>query len=538
MKKMNHSGSPFGLAVLLLLLAGVVSCTDHFTELNTPPHQITAENVDAALLGQAFAYSQYEGMFGDGSPLQTSQSHYGDLFAQYFAQTAENFDSDQFLSLGRRPNNVWNWFYGNAASQLKFVEDYTAEEGMLVENAMAKVWRVHIYHRVTDYWGPVIYSQFGNGETSVSYDDQESIYMDFFKTLDEAVAVLKQNTGAKAFTAHDLVYDGDVSRWLEFANSLRLRLAMRIVYVKPEMAKAEAEKAIQDGVITDNAGNADLMVTPNSVNGYTIMTNWGEFRMSAAMQSTLEGYQDPRIHEYFDEAVVGGGYKGIRNGLPRTMKPGTLNQDHSDMDVKWKPVSTPGPPLPILHASEVSFLRAEGALRGWNMGGTAKEFYEEGIRLSMKLVTTASDGEIEDYINSTNTPVPLNDVWNTPAMTDIPVRFIGSSSTQDGNPEFEKALEQIITQKWIALYPNGWEAWSERRRTGYPVGYALISTLNPNLDVTDIFRRVQFTENEYANNSVAVEEAIKLIGGDTNDIRLWWDKKPIEWFPTPAGIIE
>lgn len=172
------------------------------------------------------------------------------------------------------------------------------------------------------------------------------------------------------------------------------------------------------------------------------------------------------------------------------------------------------------------------------MGGAAKEFYEEGIRLSMKLVTTASDGEIEDYINSTNTPVPLNDVWNTPAMTDIPVRFIGSSSTQDGNPEFEKALEQIITQKWIALYPNGWEAWSERRRTGYPVGYALISTLNPNLDVTDIFRRVQFTENEYANNSVAVEEAIKLIGGDTNDIRLWWDKKPIEWFPTPAGIIE
>src|SRR5690606_30446972 len=106
------------------------------------------------------------------------------------------------------------------------------------------IWRVQMYHRVSDYFGPIMYSQFGNQETSVAYDSQEAAYKDFFVTLDEAVAVLEQNRTANAFGAHDQMYEGDVSKWLTFANSLRLRLAMRIAYVDPVLAQSEAEKAV------------------------------------------------------------------------------------------------------------------------------------------------------------------------------------------------------------------------------------------------------------------------------------------------------
>jgi hypothetical protein len=124
--------------------------------------------------------------------------------------------------------------------------------------------------------------------------------------------------------------------------------------------------------------------------------------------------------------------------------------------------------------------------------------------------------------------VALNDEWNTPAMSDIQIAY-------DAGASVEEQLEQIITQKWIALYPLSWEAWSERRRTGYPRGLAILSSLNPNLEVTDLFRRVGFTENEYANNAEAVQEAIGLLREpiDGNHIRLWWDEKPIEDYPIP-----
>src|SRR5690606_17478046 len=182
------------------------------------------------------------------------------------------------------------------------------------------------------------------------------------------------------------------------------------------------------------------------------------------------------------------------------------NRDYSDMGVAWRAPSFPGPPLKVLRASEVYFLRAEGALRGWNMGGTPQELYEEGIRMSLQEYTNASSADIEAYISSTSTPIALNDPWDSPPVADIPVKY-------DPGGSFEKQLEQIITQKWLALYPNSHEAWAERRRTGYPVGYAVLSTLNPEITTTELFRRVQFTETEYATNSAAVAEASQMIGG-------------------------
>lgn len=524
-----------GTGLMAMLLIGTGSCTDHFEELNTPQNIITAENVDGALLGQAFAQTQWTALAGNR--YQVGQNLFADIYAQYFATTQPKFNSDQFQEIAGWPNWWYNEFYGDTAPQLLFVEQFTEENDMPVLNAVAKVWRVWMYHRVTDYFGPIIYSEFGSGETSVPFDSQEEVYRDFFATLDEAVAVLKQNSSANAFGSNDQIYEGDVAKWLTFANSLRLRLAMRVVYADETLAKTEAEKAVAEGVMMNNSDNAGVLATINSINNLSRWTYLNEFRMSASMESTLKGYNDPRLGEYFNEAGdrLGGdrGYHGIRNGLPADLKVGEINDDHSFVGDRWLPWADGGggdtTPSAVMYAAEVYFLRAEGALRGWNMEGSAQELYNEGIRTSITQRTEASSAEIDAYISSTATPVPTEDQFDSPAMTNIPVLY------QNGE-DFETRLEQIITQKWLATYPDGREAWAERRRTGYPRGYAVINSLNPNVGTTDLMRRLKFTLVEIQNNEVAVEEARTLLDGpDDNHTRLWWDAKPLSLFPTPTN---
>ncbi|AHM63015.1 hypothetical protein D770_23850 [Flammeovirgaceae bacterium 311] len=523
------------VGLMAMLLLGTGSCTDHFDELNTPDNVIAADNLDGALLGQAFAQTQWNAIAGDR--YQVGQNLFADIYAQYFATTKNNFWSDMFEENPRWGDWWYEEFYGETAPQIYFVEQFTAENNMPVQNAVAKVWKVWMYHRVTDYYGPIIYSEFGSKKTSVPFDSQEEVYRDFFKTLDEAVAVLKQNTSANAFGSNDQVYSGDVAKWLTFANSLRLRLAMRVVYADENLAKTEAEKAVADGVMMTNEDNAGVLATTKSINNLSRWTYLNEFRMSASMESTLKGWNDPRLSEYFNEAGGrlggNGGYHGIRNGLTAEDRSGTINEDHSFVDDRWLPYADGGggatTPSAVMYAAEVYFLRAEGALRGWEMGGTAQELYNEGIRTSIAQWSSATPAEVEAYINSTATPVPTEDKFNSPAMTNIPVLY------QEG-ADFETRLEQIITQKWLAVYPDGREAWAERRRTGYPRGYAVMA-LRPAATVArdELMRRLRFSRVENLNNAAAVEEAIQLLGGpDVHNTRLWWDAKPLNQFPTPT----
>ena len=127
--------------------------------------------------------------------------------------------------------------------------------------AFAKLFRVAIMHRVTDTYGPIPYDQIiNNAEESlqVGYDSQEDVYDKMFTELDEVIAVFTSNMALdpSAFVSFDSVYYGNIAQWLKYANSLKLRMAMRLTYVKPEIAKAKAAEAIAAGVITSNADNA------------------------------------------------------------------------------------------------------------------------------------------------------------------------------------------------------------------------------------------------------------------------------------------
>src|SRR5690606_4559845 len=194
------------------------------------------------------------------------------------------------------------------------------------------------------------------------------------------------------------------------------------------------------GVMETNEDQAMLTTTINSRNPYWIITDWGEFRMSALMESVLTGYEDPRVSIYFSPTVnyqetgEGKPYRGLRNGLAKAEIDGpALTPAHSDMGTAFlnqgRGGSAAGPPMRVMSTAEVYFLRAEGALEGWNMGGSAQEFYNKGIEMSMTEDRIgANAAEVQAYQTSTNTPIPLNDKWNTPASSDIPVAYLTGGS--------------------------------------------------------------------------------------------------------------
>ena len=524
MKKMKNIITKIILVFALFSMA--VSCTDDFAEINKDPLalDISALENSEVLQGQVFAQAQYVSVNGLHWRHQISQSLFSDIWCQYFATTASGFDSDRYVQVGGWADAAWTSFYGEAAPQVKLIEDLSEANANEVGNAMAKIWRVHAYHRITDYWGPIPYSQFGNGELSVSYDSQEEIYNDFFTTLDEAVAQLKANPGGSSFTGGDRIYGGNGDMWLKFANSLRLRLALRLKYVKPGIAKTQAEKAVLDGVFLDNADNANVAVDDTNRNPLETITDWGEFRMSATMESIMKGYDDPRIGEFFAPAVDGDSdgdgiaYEGLLNGQAKVSLETSKNAGHSDVATRYIDVAKGGenPPFEVMSASEMYFLRAEGALENWAMGGTAQALYEEGIRTSMLDRTLADTSTIDAYIVSTNVPAPHDNLGSLP-VTDIPVAF---------SADAEKQFEQIMTQKWLAIYPNGWESWAELRRTGYPKQYARLFSENSDVAVDEVPRRMVYTSSEFDTNGEAVNAAIgTLTGGDKNSTKLWWDKK-------------
>lgn len=534
MKKMETRLKKIIASLVLITIS--VSCTEDFTELNTDPKNFTEDAVTsseyplfvkrALYTPNYMPYDQARGAF------QLGHSLFADVYSNYFATTAPNFNSDQFELVGGWLNGAYRYFYQRAAPNIKFAEDAAENLGFTVENAMMKVWRVYAYHRVTDYWGPIPYSEFGNLEKEVPYDSQEEIYKDFFVSLEEAVTVLKANSGATSFLgSNDVIYNGDVDSWLKFANTLRLRLAMRVRYADPELAKTNAEKAVLDGVMTVNDDNAEISTDLNFTNSYTTITQWGEFRMSADMESILKGYQDPRVASFYAPAEIPDPnddpegldfpYEGLQNGQTAEIKATTdFNKLASNMADPYTLGGDPGPSWVVIAAAEAYFLRAEGALLGWSMDGTAQELYNEGIVTNhIQLGYDGTNLSGDDYLSSPLTPSSFNG-GTTPPVSTVPVAFNSGGSLED-------KLEQIITQKWIALWPDSEEAYAERRRTGYPTLYNRVNSINPDIPVDEIPRRMTYTATEYADNPEAVQEAVSnlLEGPDTGTTKLWWDKK-------------
>ncbi len=504
--------------LLLVSAMSITSCTDKFEEYNTNPTKLT--ELDASGVGNAFAAAQYRGLTASW---QTYQSLFGDLQSQYFANIAQNFPSDRNVMVGNWLNGAWGGFYGSAIPPLLGVLDNTKPGGK-AENpgvyAIANIWKVRMFLPRTDYWGPIPYSQVGNGLKQVDYDAQDVIYKDFLVLLTKAVSDLAPYKGKNLLGNNDQIYGGNVDNWILFANTLRLRISMRMSGVEPALAKSNAEAAVAGGVLTTNSHDAFLKVTANSINTFNQATAWNEFRMSAAMESVLKGYNDPRISKFF--APVPGTtntFKGLRNGYTQVELGLPANQGTATSNVNdnFLPANQANQPFGVIMAAEAWFLRAEGALKGWNMGaGTAQTFYEAGINSSMRQWGITDAAAIAAYTSGNSTPIALTDVVNSPPLTNIPVAWSADASKQ---------LEQIITQKWLALWPDGLEAWAEYRRTGFPKLYPRINSESLVVPKDGVVRRTPYVVGESQTNPKGLATGVSKLGGPDNEAtRLWWNK--------------
>jgi len=514
-----------GLTLLPALCFAMVlsSCTKNFEELNTDKTRI--EVLKGKQLDKLFTTAEYAGITNTdqwAGGYQLLQSLYTDEQAQFFACTQPRFPSDRNQMVGNWINGGWGAFL-QGANTLASILKATGPESEApdpVREAVAKIWKVYIYMPMTDMFGPIPYSEVGSGKDDILYDSQESIYNDFIVSLTDATAVLNANIAqGSTFADGDVIYDGDLAKWLKFGNSLRLRVAMRISKVDPGRAQSEAEAAAAapGGLMVDNADNAFMRPSPpNYLNPLGVISEWGEFRMSASMQSVMLGYDDPRVPKYWEPAKNTGGFKGIRNGLTveQMSAPENSNENNCNVPARFQNVANTTEPHGLMVAAETWFNLAEAKLNGWNVSTmTPKELYEGGISESMAQWGVAG-GDVTAYLSSSATPVALNDIYNTPAVSDIPVAFGATEAVQ---------REQIGTQKWLSLYPSmSPEAWSEFRRTGYP---KLLPRLNSDNGGTaaDRIKRLVFPPDESIINPKGYQSGVQLIGDDNNDIRMWWD---------------
>lgn len=399
------------------------------------------------------------------------------------------------------------------------IKDKTGGKGLVY--AWAQILRVASSMKISDTYGPIPYSKVNGSSFTVAYDSMEDLYKNMFTDLDEAIAAIKAAVAAHAdvstLAAYDYIYAGNFNKWIKYANTLKLRMAMRIVNAAPQLAQQKAEEAVADnGGLMTEAGDAAYSSFNDGMNpmyrsGFT--WNGGEFRLSANLVSFLSGYADPRLQAYCKDA--NGKYVGCRNGIKQSSSSFAAYQTAT-----CKPNITENSKLLIMSAAEAYFLRAEGALRGWAMGGTAKDLYEMGVKTSMAEQNVA----VGDYLTSDKTPAdfvdPVNTKYNVKAMTTITPKWDEAAS-------FETKLERIITQKWLASFLNGWEAWADVRRTGYPKFFPVADNLNSSVVSSSRgMRRLPFPQSEYNTNKPNVDAAVTMLGGaDDAATDLWWAKK-------------
>lgn len=519
-----------GVSAMTLLLC-FSSCTGDFEDMNTNPLGVTDDDLyqDNNSIGQHFTalqqsiYFNFDGGSGTDWTYQLFQNLNADIWSGYMA-TPTNFQggvNNQTYALVADWNDYcWNETYNHIMSNSLRVKEKVEEQGVDVYyhfDAVNTIIRVLAMSRLCDQYGAIIYSRYGEELTGGTYDSGPDAYKLFFNELDEAVKALEKTIGNEvaSFSKFDMAYGGDFTKWMKLANTIRLRLAMRIVKYDATLAREQAEAAINapQGLIKANSDIFQLSGAGYRNPLYTLSTDWSDIFINANLVSIMGGYEDSRLSKYGipkgDNKVV-----GVRAGLPGLDK----TADEYKSVISKLNIASTSTPVILCTAAETYFLLAEAALRGWNAGGDAKAFYEEGIAISFSQWSAG----IGDYLGSNLKPAdwvdPLVSDFNTPAVSKVTPKWDDAQTN-------EERLEKIITQKWIAMFPEGMNAWAEWRRTGYPKLFKIVRNESQGAISTDLgVRRLPFTVSEKSNNPSGYAQAVQLLGGaDNGATRVFWD---------------
>lgn len=520
MKKMIATFNKLTLALAAtVVLAG--GCISEYENINTKPYSATDKQISA---DDYIIQGALKTMQGYVVPVQEHQFQFVDVLcgSTLGGYLAEKKGWETKIST-YNPADEW----ASSAFE-KLIPGVSIAHTQLknstedpVSLAVADIVSAAVFSQVTDLYGPIPYSKIGaDGSLTAPYDSQEDIYNSMFISLTEAINTLSERVGSKINTNADLVLGGDVTKWIKFANTLKLRLALRVVYADPTLAQTMAEEAINStyGTLADNSDNPSFTHTQQNLY-YLLCHQWSDYRAAADIVSYMNGYSDPRRAAYFTESSLSSSvkYVGWRRGT--AMAVSTNGDDCSNINV------TTSDQMLWMNAAEAAFLKAEAALRGWSTPKTAKAYYEEGVTLSFSQWGVSG---AEDYLaDNTSIPASYSD------LTGSGLDYQSTSGVKiawDNGTDFETNLERIITQKWIANWRmTGVEAWSEFRRTGYPKLFTSASNQSGGVIASNGFaRRLPYPITEKTNNTENYRKALSesLKGADNMATRVWWDCNP------------
>ena len=508
--------------IVLLFLGVLASCTKDFVNENQNPYQISNELLlqDNNLVGGSFP-----GFLFNINGHQIEEDLCQDSWMGYLNTPTPFVGNVNNTTYYIRWNDYWNRIYNNVMSPSKQVISLAKTYNLPLFATWAKLVRILAISKLTAIHGPVIYSNYGKKDNNIMYDKESDLYNLFFAQLDTIQTDFAANKAYKGFVKFDPSYKGDIGAWMKVVNSLRLRLAMRISKVAPALAKTQGEKAMSDaaGLITANSENLNISLLGNKMYMAVICFEWEDTRMGAVMESFLLGLKDPRVGKYFqapsssDAAVASYPYKGIRNGAYLNAKIDRVS--YSKVADDFQTVQT----RRSITAAEVSFLKAEAALRGWAGAGDAKANYENGVRLSF---ADWGAGGVDAYLaDATSKPVSYVDPKD--ARNNFTPLSTVTVAWNDGDSN-ELKLEKIITQKWINNFTNALESWCDFRRTGYPrIPHVAKNDSSPDWGVIPAdqwIKRMPFITAERTGNAPGVADATTKLGGpDLISTRLWWD---------------
>ena len=497
---------------------GVASCTDKFEDFNTNPAAPTPEEMEGDFASTATLLSNMIPVLAQGQENnyqmldQMIGCEYGRMTAAKNAWGGDRYYATYNVGTNWS-GNMFDTTMPQMYTPFFMIRDIAGTDALTYH--WANLVRIFGSIRVSDCYGPIPFSKIGTGsDFAVAYDDMPTLYAALISELDKAIAGLKESAGstttASLFGNVDYIYHGNIAKWVKLANTVKLRIAMRLVNVEPAQARQIAEEAVNDpgGLISDPSDAAWSNFLPGGNAFHKVNILWNEGRVSADLTSYMNGYSDPRLPFYAEEAP-GGGYVGMRSGI-----------FHADPAPYSAPLVTAATNLLSISASESWFCRAEGALRGWNMGGTAQELYETGVTVSMQ----ERGATIGNYLESTATPAnyvaPGNTTYSISAVSTVCPKWDNSAS-------METNLERVLVQKWIGNYPNGWETWADFRRTGYPKFFPVVNNLSTD-GVTSAqgMRRLPYPLSEFNTNEANVRAAQAMLGGpDNGATNLWWALK-------------
>jgi hypothetical protein len=480
----------------LTLFIGFTACDDQMEEINTNPlalSEIPDEYLFTTALHQTF-----------DNETKNFQFRFGSQYGHYYISNSAYRSGDQYTDYHEHDTyrDMFENLYINALRNINEVLMFTSEGKYKnpVRYAMADVVAIINYAKATDGWGDVPYTEGAKGSSQIlypKYDNQEFIYHDMMDKLKADIAVLKSADPEDGYVSCDPVYNNDLTKWVRFANSLRLRLAMRARFADAANSEKVIKECLNEPLIETNSQNFELKKQESDNDelyspwyGFHTHEDW---RMSEKFTNWLKDTEDPRL-ELFVETTAAGDRRGLTNGL----------SDLAYSQIVWNDYSAPKPLLYsktlssyILCASEVWFLRAEAAL--FNIvPGDANQLYRQGILSNLQL-------------------------WNIDASSIN--SFMNNQPEATLNGTDENKFRQIGTQMWVAFVPNFFEAWTNIRRTGYPVIPQRTDATTQALGSTNgiLPSRFKYATTEYLINADNVNKAVEHQGADLIDTPLWWD---------------